>query len=152
MIVKSLGGVGNVWTFSDQQNDIVLESDLASLKSEIMSMKRFQRQSEQLTSYLLSSLIAVDETLSAIVSQKLNIPTLLCFIPIKRSLWKSLRKLSSTFFSNSFMLMTVCPVTLKVVPRSTDGEYYLPRCLLVLTFSQLGTDIGWIVQEPKKWL
>ena len=107
---------------SDQQEDVVLDSDISSLKAEIMSMKRYQEQSAQVSSYLLSSLTAVDQTLSAIVSQKLNIPTLFFFIPIKQSLWKSLSNLSSTFFSNSFMLMTVCPITLKVVPRSTDGE------------------------------
>ena len=121
-----------VWTFvkrlfgdnrsSDQQEDVMLDSYISSLKAEIMSMKRYQEQSEQVSSYLLSSLTAVDQTLSAIVSQKLNIPTLFCLIPIKRSLWKSLSNLNSTFFSNSFMLMTVCPITLKVVPRSTDGE------------------------------
>ena len=128
--MQTSGGGRNVWTFVKQifgdrhslQNDIVLDSDIASLKSEIMSMKRYQEQSEQVSSYLLSSLTAVDQTLSAIVSQKLNIPTLFCLIPIKQNVWKSLSNLSSTFFSNSFMLMTVCPITLKVVPRSADGE------------------------------
>ena len=131
-MMQTSGGDGKVWTsvkgtFGDSrssilQEDIVLDSDMSSLKAEIMSIKRYQEQSEHVSSYLLSSLAAVDQTLSAIVSQKLNIPTLFCLIPIKRTMWKSLSNLSSTFFSNSFMLMTVCPVTLKVVPRSTDGE------------------------------
>ena len=131
-MMQTSGGDGKVWMFvkgifgdsrsSILQEDIVLDSDMSSLKAEIMSIKRYQEQSEHVSSYLLSSLAAVDQTLSAIVSQKLNIPTLFCLIPIKRTMWKSLSNLSSTFFSNSFMLMTVCPVTLKVVPRSTDGE------------------------------
>ena len=96
-------------------------SYLASVLEDVSSLKQFKQQMEHLTREMQSSLRAVDETLSVLVSQKVNIPTLFCLMPVKRNLWDTICNPTTSLFSNSFMLMVICPVTLKVVPRSSNG-------------------------------
>ena len=85
-------------------------------------MKHFRQESEQLSRYLYTSNAAVNETLTAIVSQRLNIPTLYYLMSVKRKTWDTLNNMSSAIFSNSLRLMIVCPITLKVVPRSDKSR------------------------------
>ena len=75
---------------------------------------------------LYGSIRAHDRTLSALVSQRLNIPRFVCLLPLEHELKDWCSNPTTMLFSNTATLVVICPVTLKVVPRGDDGERNLP--------------------------
>ena len=85
---------------------------------------------------LHSTIRAHDSSLSALVSQRLNIPRFVCLLPLKQDLKDWYSNPTTMLFSNTAMLVVVCPVTLKVVPRAEDGERNLYSNIIMCQIDQ----------------
>ena len=92
-------------------------------------MKNDVEETKSLARGLRIKFMAQERVLNTLVSQAVDMPKLFWLYPKKRSLRDCFFSPASTIFSNSFMLMVVCPMTLKVVPCGPNGN-----CLLIDMF------------------